>query len=137
MAARPGSSSYGALTVGVQSVAQVEVLFKVARTAFRPVPRVESNVVRIRPLSPPPMPENEENDLRNLTRAAFGWRRKQFQRILRDHPRYRLTSDQLQRIEGAFHHSLTRRPETFSPSEFHHLSRLLAREVTSGDADPA
>ena len=118
--------------MGVQSVAQVEVLFKVPRTAFRPVPRVESNVVRIRPLSPPPLTENEENDVRDLTRAAFGWRRKQFQRILRDHPRYRLTSEQIERIEVAFHNSLTRRPETFAPSAFHQLSRLLAREASSG-----
>jgi 16S rRNA (adenine1518-N6/adenine1519-N6)-dimethyltransferase len=135
MAADPGTSDYGALSVGVQTVADVTPLFKVPRTAFRPVPRVESTVVRLVPHNPPSMSTQEEAALRALTRAAFGWRRKQFQRILRDHPSYRLKPVEVQRIERAFGHSLTRRPETFAPSEFLRLSQLLAAD--SDNVGPA
>ncbi len=135
MAADPGTPQYGAMTVGVQSVAAVESLFKVPRTAFRPVPRVDSSVVRIRPLFPPPLTPAEEEGLRTLTRVAFGWRRKQFQKILRDHPEYRVPSDDLERLERAFGHSLTRRPETFGPGDFLRLSRLLAGDLRTPEPD--
>lgn len=126
LASSPGSSEYGALSVGVQSVARVELLFKVPRTAFRPVPRVDSTVVRLVPLRPEPMTPAEETDLRELTRVAFGWRRKQFQRILRDHPRYRLSREAVEDLEAASGLDLTGRPEVFSPDSFLTLSRLLA-----------
>jgi 16S rRNA (adenine1518-N6/adenine1519-N6)-dimethyltransferase len=127
MAASPGTAEYGALTVGVQSVARVETLFKVPRTAFRPVPRVDSSVVRLVPRRPAPMSPEEEARLRELTRVAFGWRRKQFQKTLRDHPRYRLPREAVERLEAESGLDLTGRPETFSPGSFLTLSRLLAR----------
>jgi 16S rRNA (adenine1518-N6/adenine1519-N6)-dimethyltransferase len=127
MTAAPGTADYGALTVGVQSVAAVETLFGVPRTAFRPVPKVESSVVRIVPRDPPPLTEEQEKELRELTRAAFGWRRKQFQRILRDHPRYRLSAEQVREVEASTGLQLTRRPETFSSDEFLLLSKRLSR----------
>lgn len=126
LAASPATAEYGALTVGVQSVARVELLFKVPRTAFRPVPRVDSSVVRLVPVRPAPMSPDEEVGLRELTRVAFGWRRKQFQKILRDHPRYRLSRDAVGLLEAESGLDLTRRPETFSPGSFLTLSRLLA-----------
>lgn len=132
MAAQPGTGEYGALSVGVQSLARVERLFRVPSTAFRPVPRVESAVVRIVPHVPPPMTPAAEEDLRALTRVAFGWRRKQFQRILRDHPRYGLTPEAVERLEKEFGHSLTRRPETFDALDFQRLSELLRRAGAAG-----
>ncbi|NIR44178.1 MAG: ribosomal RNA small subunit methyltransferase A, partial [Gemmatimonadetes bacterium] len=42
LAAEPGHKAYGALTVGVQSVAAVEKLFRISRDAFRPRPDVDS-----------------------------------------------------------------------------------------------
>src|SRR5688500_16953365 len=47
--AAPGDKDFGALTVGVQSVASAERLFLVPKGAFRPVPGVDSAVVRIVP----------------------------------------------------------------------------------------
>ncbi len=126
MAASPATAEYGALTVGVQSVARVGLLFKVPRTAFRPMPRVDSSVIRLVPSHPAPMSPEEEAGLRELTRVAFGWRRKQFQKILRDHPRYRLPREAVERLESESGLDLTRRPETFSPGSFLTLSRLLA-----------
>jgi 16S rRNA (adenine1518-N6/adenine1519-N6)-dimethyltransferase len=125
MAAPPGGKTYGALAVGVQSVAEVERVLNVGRQAFRPVPDVESAVVRITPHQPPRLQPREEEALRELTRRAFGQRRKQFQRILRD--AYGLDAAGVAALELRTGMELSRRPETFSPAEFIALSRELSR----------
>ena len=71
--AEAGSAGYGALSVGVRSVARPELLFSVPRGAFRPVPRVDSAVVRVTPVVPPALDAGDEARLRRLTRAAFQW----------------------------------------------------------------
>lgn len=123
--APPGGRDYGALAVGVRSLARAERVLHVGPRAFRPVPDVESAVVRIVPVDPPPLTEAEETALRRLTRNAFGRRRKQFQRILRD--AYGLDPDDIARLQHETGYDLRARPETFGPDEFVHLARLLDR----------
>ncbi|MGQ0813694.1 MAG: 16S rRNA (adenine(1518)-N(6)/adenine(1519)-N(6))-dimethyltransferase RsmA [Gemmatimonadota bacterium] len=113
-----GHSDYGALTVGVQSVANVERLFVVPRGAFRPVPNVDSAVVRIMPHQPPTLSATEEVDLRALTRAAFSWRRKQLQNILRNADGFGLGPEQIQRIGERTGLRMTDRPEQLTPADF-------------------
>lgn len=126
--AEPGTSEYGALAVGVRSVAEVERVLQVPRTAFRPVPRVDSSVVRIRPTRSEPLTPAEEEDLRTLTRAAFQWRRKQLQKILRDHPDLGLGRDGVERLRAETGWDLAARPETLDPDAFVTLSRAVVRE---------
>ena len=121
--AHPGSRTYGALAVGVQSVADVERALEVGRKAFRPVPRVDSAVIRILPHDPPRLTMDEEHALRKLTRTLFGKRRKQLQRILRDD--YALDSEQIQQLEDQTGLDLRARPETLSPQRLLGLGRAL------------
>jgi 16S rRNA (adenine1518-N6/adenine1519-N6)-dimethyltransferase len=123
--AQVGTKEYGALSVGVRTVAQVERLFKVGRGAFRPVPGVDSCIIRIRPLVPEPLSLREEERLRRLVRAAFQWRRKQLRRILRDHP-------DVARPEAVFVEAAERagvdledRPERLTPEQFLRLAAAL------------
>jgi 16S rRNA (adenine1518-N6/adenine1519-N6)-dimethyltransferase len=118
-----GSKTYGALAVGVQSVADVSRVMNVSRDAFRPVPDVMSSVVRIVPHAPPRLTPEDETALRELTRAAFQQRRKQFQRILRD--AYDLSVDEVAAVGRAAAMDLVQRPETFSPQKFIDLARVL------------
>ncbi|MBW3533951.1 MAG: hypothetical protein KY453_01835, partial [Gemmatimonadetes bacterium] len=120
------------LAVGVRSVASAERVLDVPRTAFRPVPRVDSTVLRIRPHRPEPLTPGEEHDLRTLTRAAFQWRRKQLQKILRDHPDLALGRDGVERVEAATGRDLRARPETLGPDAFITLARAVARERGGG-----
>lgn len=120
-----GSKTYGALAVGVQAVAQVSRVMNVSRDAFRPVPDVMSSVVKIVPHQPPRLTLEEEAALRELTRAAFQQRRKQFQRILRD--AYHLSVDEVEEVGRAAAMDLVQRPETFSPEKFIDLARVLLR----------
>lgn len=122
----PGNHDYGALAVGVQTVATPEMAMQVPRGAFRPVPGVDSSVVRITPKHPAPLTLQEEQGLRVLTRAAFQWRRKQFQKILRDHSDLSLSREDVESLADRTGWDLTRRPETFSPDEFLRLQREIA-----------
>jgi 16S rRNA (adenine1518-N6/adenine1519-N6)-dimethyltransferase len=122
--APPGSKTFGALAVGVRTVADAERVLNVGRKAFRPVPDVESAVVRITPHDPPRLGEAEERAVRTLTRAAFGQRRKQFQRILRD--AYQLSPEDVAVLERETGMELQARPETFAPEQFVELARALA-----------
>ena len=80
--AAPGSRTYGALSVGVRSVASVERVLSVPPGAFRPRPSVSSAVIRIVPFAPSVLSVEEEGDLRRFTRSVFQWRRKQLGKIL-------------------------------------------------------
>jgi 16S rRNA (adenine1518-N6/adenine1519-N6)-dimethyltransferase len=120
-----GTRTYGALSVGVRTVAHVERLFKVGRGAFRPVPRVDSVVVRVTPIVPEPLSDVEERRLRALVRAAFQWRRKQLRKILRDHPDLELSEAVMDRAAHAADIDLSDRPERISPDRFVALARAL------------
>jgi 16S rRNA (adenine1518-N6/adenine1519-N6)-dimethyltransferase len=123
--AEPGSGEFGALTVGVRSVAEVEGVLRVPPGAFRPRPRVDSRVIRILPHHPPRMTGEEEAALRDLTRALFQWRRKQLGKILRDHPDLGLSPGGAERAAAAAGAAVTDRPETVSPEGFIAMVRAL------------
>lgn len=125
--APPGEKAYGALSVGVRAVAEVERLFNVGRRAFRPVPDVDSTVIRITPHHPPRLEAGEEEDLRELTRVVFGWRRKQLQKTLRSAAEYGLGREELDAVRLETGLDLDRRPETLTPDELIELSRVLRR----------
>ena len=129
LVADPGTAQYGALSVGVQSVATVEQLFRVPSTAFRPRPRVESAVLRVLPHRPAVLDEADEAWTRRLTRAAFGWRRKQLGKILRDHTDIGLGIRAVAVLERMGVSSATR-PEALTPTQFVQMARAIRSEIS-------
>ena len=125
----PGSREYGALSVGVRTVAEVERVLTLGPGAFRPRPKVDSTVIRIRPLRPLPLTEEEERRLRDLTRSVFQWRRKQLAKILRDHPDLGLGEGGVARALAAAGAAPTARPEELSPERFLAMARAIAAEA--------
>ncbi len=83
MAAKPGGKEYGALSVNLQAVAAVRLLFGVPAGAFTPPPRVDSRVVEVVPLATPAVSAEEEGGFREFVQAVFGMRRKQMKRVIR------------------------------------------------------
>jgi 16S rRNA (adenine1518-N6/adenine1519-N6)-dimethyltransferase len=81
--ARPGSRTYGALSVGVQTVTRAEKLFRVKPGAFRPPPRVESAVIRLTPTSAGVWDRGELRRFRRFVVSCFSQRRKQLHNVLR------------------------------------------------------
>lgn len=84
VAALHGGAEYGALSVGVQAVAKVERLFTVPAGAFQPRPKVDSAVLRLRPLAQPLVQERDTAGFRRFVVGLFGFRRKQLVRGLRE-----------------------------------------------------
>lgn len=126
LAANPGVKDYGALTVGVQSVASVEALFSVSRHAFRPRPDVDSTAVRILPHAPPALSPAQEEALRRLTRAAFSRRRKQMQKVLRQAPEYELSQGEVNDLLESQGIDPAVRPDALAVDEYVRLASALA-----------
>ncbi len=123
--AAPGGKEYGALSVGVRAIADVERLFNVSKNAFWPPPEVMSTVLRLTPHTPRRLTRAEERDLRTLTRVTFSWRRKQLQKTLRSAPEYELSPDAVARLALETGLDFEDRPEALAPEEFVRLARAL------------
>ena len=121
-----GSDAYGALSVNVQAVALAAMLFRVAAGAFHPPPRVDSAVVRIDPRADPVVTPDEEASFRRFVQNAFGMRRKQLRRVLRE--LLDIDADRASAILAGVHVDGAARPETLSPERFASLFRAVTRD---------
>lgn len=130
--AKPGTKEFGALTVGVQAVAQVERVLRVPRRAFRPVPKVDSAVLRIEPFTEHPLSAEGEEALRVLTRALFQWRRKQIGGSLKRHPDLRWSADEVERACREVGFEADVRPETLTSEQFVALARRWIERPSGG-----
>ena len=74
--AAPGTAAYSAFTIYVQYHAAAEILFDVPADCFVPRPKVDSAVLRLRPLKEPAVKTQDEKLFFALVRAAFNMRRK-------------------------------------------------------------
>ena len=82
LAAKPGSSDYGAITAILGYYGTVKKLFKVSAGCFVPAPKVDSAVVRIDLYKEPLYTPKDEKLFRNTIKAAFEMRRKTLQNAL-------------------------------------------------------
>ena len=123
--AGPGTRTYGALSVGVAVHARASRVCRVPRKAFRPVPRVDSVALRLRPHAPQPLDAEAATRVRTLTRAAFSWRRKQLGGILLRHPDLRCPRPAVERALAERSLSASVRPEQLSPADYVALSASL------------
>jgi len=81
LVAEPGAPNYGRLTVAVQHRADVELLDLIPRKAFRPVPRVDSYIVRIVPRCE--TTHVDEDFLDRMVRHLFSQRRRILKGVLK------------------------------------------------------
>lgn len=128
--AQPGTPEYGALSIGVQAVCAVELLFAVGKGAFVPAPKVDSAVVRLTPLAAPVVPPHARARFRRFVVALFGLRRKQLAGALRQ-----VTGRSAAEIAAALEAldiAAQRRAETLSPQAFWDLHRHLVDDSPGG-----
>lgn len=121
LAARPGDMSR--LSVEVQLVAEVELLFEVGRQAFFPPPEVSSAVVRLQPLPGyrvPPLP-NEQRFFQTVE-AGFRHRRKQLHNALGE---LGVGTETIAAALAATGIDARRRAETLTLEEWSRLSAAL------------
>jgi len=117
IAAKPGSKTYGILSVLTQAFYEVEYLFTVPPHVFIPPPKVDSGVIRMKRKVDFFLPIDEKL-YREVVKTAFNQRRKTLRNSLKS---YNL-SDKLK--EDVI---FAKRPEQLSYSEFIYLSQLISQ----------
>lgn len=104
---QPSTKAYGILSVQFQLFFNVERLCNVPRTVFKPVPNVDSSVLKLIPKTGK-LSHVPEHTLRRLIRDAFARRRKTLQNNLKG-------NYDIERIPEQWR---GRRAESFTPQEF-------------------
>ncbi|TVP47381.1 MAG: 16S rRNA (adenine(1518)-N(6)/adenine(1519)-N(6))-dimethyltransferase RsmA [Halomonas sp.] len=126
LAAAPGGTDWGRLSVMAQYYCSVEQLFIVPPEAFVPRPKVDSAIVRLTPHEKLPHPAEDPALLFELVKLAFGQRRK----TLRNNFKGRVSPDTLEEL-GI---DPIRRPQTLTVAEYVTIAnRVAADEQTSGE----
>jgi 16S rRNA (adenine1518-N6/adenine1519-N6)-dimethyltransferase len=115
IAEKPGSKTYGILSVLIQAFYNVEYLFTVHENAFTPPPKVKSAVIRLTRNSVQHL-NCDEMLFKKTVKATFNQRRKTIKNSLK------LITDDKKLPENRF---LSMRPERLSVSDFVELSNLV------------
>jgi len=136
--ARPGSKRYGRLTVMTLLRADVEAGMIVRPGAFLPPPKVESQLVRIRPLGRLRHPVGDFRVFREMVSVAFAQRRKMLRNSLGPWIHARLGGHNEHSVFSAAGIDPTLRPEAVDLERMAALSRAvcagLAGTCGGGDA---
>jgi 16S rRNA (adenine1518-N6/adenine1519-N6)-dimethyltransferase len=85
MIAKPGTSDYGRLSVGVYYRAECKIMLNVPSSSFWPQPKVDSCIVKLVPKSPP-FKVKDEDVFYRVTQAVFSHRRKMISNSLKTDP---------------------------------------------------
>lgn len=115
--AKPGTKTYGRLSVMVQYHCNAEYLFFVGPESFDPPPKVDSAILRLTPWKKPPFKANDHKHLASLVASAFSMRRK----TLRNNLKKIISAEQIESL--GIDPSL--RAETLSVEDFVRLSNSL------------
>ena len=117
LGAVPGNKTYGRLSVMVQYHCRVMPLIPVPPESFRPAPKVQSAIVRLKPHSTKPCTAENEELLSQLVSHSFQQRRKTLRNCLKPYAGH-LDS-------AADEIDLSRRAEQLSVAEFVSLSNHI------------
>jgi len=118
--ALPGGKDYGVLSLSVQYHAEPKMQFIIPKEAFRPMPKVDSAVIRMDIREKPPVDVHDEKMLFKVIKAAFSQRRKTLSNSLKP-----LIPDCRELLIKADIDPI-RRAETLSIQDFARLANLLS-----------
>jgi len=125
LAAPPGSSQYGLLSVWGQRVFDIWIDRSVHPRCFWPVPEVTSAIVVMHGTTAHELDRPAERFFRDITRLAFSHRRKQMKAILSRWPELRDKGDVGELLAGASVVG-TARPESLTVEDWCRLALCLA-----------
>ena len=117
LAAQPGGSEYGRLSVMAQLHFNITPLFLVPPQAFTPQPKVESAIVRLIPHTTPLFELSGHDTFASLVKQAFSQRRKTLHNTLKE-----MCDDKMMQEEGI---DPRQRAQELSLNQFARLSNLL------------
>ena len=117
--AKPGSKTYGILSVLLQAWYDCEYLFTVSEHVFNPPPKVKSGVIRLTRNAVTTL-GCDEAKFKTVVKTAFGQRRKTLRNSLKS-----LIGDAATAADPIFN----RRPEQLSVDDFVNLTNLIFGQV--------
>jgi len=124
--AQPGTKAYGTLTIAIQYYMEASLEFIVPRAVFFPQPNVDSAIISLTSRTTPLVEVNNEKAFFQLTKAAFGMRRKTlWNNLLSTYGKDDETKNKLQLALKLAAIEPTRRGETLTIQEFAKLSNML------------
>jgi len=132
--APPSTKEYGVLTVLCQLVFDIEKVFLVRPSSFRPIPKVDSIVLRFRVLPSNRLDVGDEKLFRIIVKASFSQRRKTLWNCLKS---VDILSESAV-LEQVFEQSgidKGRRGETLSLQEFANLTKTIVQLRNNGAFD--
>ena len=118
-----GHDDYGALSIGIQAVADARRLFTVGKGAFTPPPKVDSAVLHLVPRAEPLVPPDRVRAFRTLVTGLFSYRRKRMQRALRE--ALEVSADEAARLLAESGIDPDARPEVVEVAEFVRLLEVV------------
>lgn len=116
---KPGSKTYGILSVLTQAFYDAEYLFTVPPSVFNPPPKVDSGVLRLIRKETYTLPCNEKLFF-SVVKTAFGQRRKTLRNSLKT---FQLTDD-IKEMD-----LFSKRPEQLDVNQFIELTLLIEKTV--------
>lgn len=119
IAAKPGSKTYGILSVLTQAYYEVEYLFTVPPQVFNPPPKVDSGVIRMQRKKHYTLDVNEKL-FTEVVKTAFNQRRKTLRNSLKNYP---LSDKSKEDVIFA------QRPEQLSFTQFVELTKLIQQHL--------
>ena len=131
LTAQPGSRDYGVLSLVAQFYAEIDKTRDVPRTCFRPVPDVDSAIVRFRCRRKTAVEGEEKELLFRVIRAGFGERRKMLKNALARSAELGISREGIDEALSAAGVCGDRRAETLDLDEFLRLSGALRDVRTS------
>jgi len=117
ISAKPGSKTYGILSVFLQAWYNIEYLFEVPPYVFNPPPKVQSAVIRLTANERKELGCNEKLFFK-VVKQAFNQRRKMLRNSIKSF------SPRIEELDAVL---LTRRPEQLSVNEFIDLTNNIER----------
>ena len=111
----PGTKKYGIISVLLQAYYNTEYLFTVDKSAFKPVPKVQSAVIRLKRNNTSKLSCNEKL-FKQVVKVSFNQRRKMIRNSIKS-----LLSD-----KNSTHKFFTKRPEQLSVDDFIELTNFIA-----------
>jgi len=122
IAAQPSTKAYGIPSVLIQLACEVKLVRPISRNVFRPVPNVDSGLLRMRRTGP-----SVSDDITQLVKNAFAHRRKALPRSLEEAGGPAGVREAAREALEDIGLAPDARAETLSPDQFVQLARELER----------
>ena len=130
--AKPSSSDYGAITVGINLRGRADTVLFVPREKFTPVPNVDSAVVRIE-IEKDKYKGADLKGVRTVVRTGFSGRRKMLVNNLTNG--FKISRADAENALKSAGVPLTARAENLSADDFVRLAEILNKGILTKDSD--